>query len=194
MKQNDTNKIIVFSILAVLILSVFGIIIYKLIKEGQEDKEGNKKINPTDVPSASEEYKGFVREIADSNSCSNNTCQVNIDTDPIDNIKNVVKKTLLLEEHLTEKNNICHECIVTHFLQCIGLLEEAILIAHKNAKQYPFLEKGYKLYKELFEEWLENKQNNKQSFQSDKQNEINQNILEKLRNFRKKLVEQYYIL
>ncbi len=186
MKQNDTNKIIVLSILAVLILSVFGIIIYRLMKEG------NKKFSPTDVPS--EEYKGFVREIADSNSCSNNNCQVNIDTNPIDNIKNVVKKTLLLEEHLSEKNNICHECIINHFLHCIGLLEEAILIAHKNSKQYPFLEQGYKLYKELFEEWLDNKQNNKQSFQSDKQNEINQNILEKLRNFRKKLVEQYYIL
>jgi len=173
MKQNDIYKILVIFILVVAILSIFGIIIYKI----------NNKINkeqPTTIPS--EEYKGYGNELVKS--CNNNNCQINVDTDPVDNIKNVVKQTILLEEHLIEKNNSCHECIITHFLHCLALLEEAIKISHKNIKQYPFLQEAHKLYKELFEEWSKNKQNY----------DSVQNILEKLRKIKKKLLDQYYII
>ena len=57
MKQNYTNKILVIIILVVAILSIFGIIIYRIIKEKNED------------------YKGFVKD-----ECPNNNCQINVDT------------------------------------------------------------------------------------------------------------------
>lgn len=178
MKSNDRSKIIVMVILTVVILIVFGIIIYKLISE---NKHENKHENTTFHP---EEYKGGLVNSCNSKNNSNPECQINVDTDPVDNIKNVVKQTILLEEHIIEKNNVCHECIITHFLHCLGLLEEAIKIANKNVRKYPRLEEAFELYKELFEEWSKNKQNP----------ESLQNISEKLRDMRKKLMEQYYIL
>lgn len=179
MKQNDTNKkIIVIIILVVIILIVFGIIMYKLIRDKKKEDESSP-ISPTSPTSQSEEYKGYGKELIKA--CENNNCQ---DIDPVDNIKNVVKQTILLEEHLIEKNNACHECIITHFLHCIALLEEAVKISHKNVRKYPRLQEAFELYKELFEEWSKNKQ----------KPDVVQNISEKLLNMKKKLMEQYYIL
>lgn len=173
MKQNDTNKkTIVMIILVVIILIIFAIITYTLIRDQQKINENRENSKNRE----NEEYKGYGNELDRS--------QINVDIDPVDNIKNVIKQSILLEEHLIEKNNQCHECIFTHFLHSIALLEEAMKIAHKNVKQYPRLEETYKLYKELFEEWSKNKQNY----------ESLQNISEKVREMRKKLMEQYYIL
>lgn len=179
MKQNVTNKkTLVIIILVIVILIVFGIITYILIKDKKKGNESST-ISPISPISHSEEYKGYGKELI--NPCENNNCQ---DIDPVDNIKNVVKQSLLLEEHLIEKNNVCHECIITHFLHSLGLLEEAIKIANNNVRKYPRLQEAHQLYKELYEEWSKNKQNP----------DIVQNISEKLRNMRKKLIEQYYIL
>jgi len=179
MKPNDRNKIIVMVILILAILIIFGVIIYKITRESKQLNQLNH-----DTTAHPEEYKGGLLNSCNNKNNSNTECQINVDTDPVDNIKNVVKQSLLLEEHIVEKKNVCHECIITHFLHSIALLEEAVKIANKNVRKYPRLEETYNLYKELFEEWSKNKQNP----------ESLQNISEKLRDNRKKLMEQYYIL
>lgn len=117
-------------------------------------------------------------------SCQAQTCgAIDPVSDPSYNMKNVVKQTILLEEHLAEKNKYCIDCIFKHFIHCQGLLEEAIWLAGNNVDNYPHLIETDNLYKTLLDTWSTNKHNDK----------IRLSILTQLRDMRKKLVVSYYL-
>lgn len=102
-------------------------------------------------------------------------------SDPAYNVKESIKQSILLEEHLAQKQKRCEDCSVKHFLHIIGLLEEAIWLATTNLPKFPLLEESAKLYNDLYQEYLKNKHN-----------EVGlERILEKLREHRKKLVKIY---
>ena len=122
------------------------------------------------------------------NKCSIKSCgALDPVSDPTYNMKNLIKQTILLEEHLAEDNKYCIDCIIKHFLHCQGLIEEGIWLSCRNFDKCPLIEESDELYKKLFDKWLLCKNNKKE----ENKKEIKY-VLEKLREWRKKLVENYF--
>lgn len=108
-------------------------------------------------------------------------------TDPIYNMQQIVKQSILLEEHLSNKNKRCRDCITKHFLHIIGLAEEAQMLATNKAEKYPLLNENVILYNQLFKEWLKCYKEN--------HGEDDMRVLvicDKLRNNRKQLIVLYF--
>ena len=105
-------------------------------------------------------------------------------SDPKYNMQQIIKQSILLEEHLANKNKRCRDCITKHFLHIIGLTEEAQMLATNKIDKYPLVNDCVVLYSSLFEEWMAHY--NKPD---------SDNILyccDKLRSMRKKLIIVYY--
>ena len=73
--------------------------------------------------------------------------------DPDYNMRNVVKQSILLEEHLAETNKYCEPCIVKHFLHIIGLVEEGVWLAGSSSGKYPHLNDSVAFYETAFQKW-----------------------------------------
>lgn len=115
------------------------------------------------------------------------TCQ-NIDnvSDPKYNMQQIVKQSILLEEHLANKNKRCRDCITKHFLHIIGLAEEAQMLATDKIHKYPLINECVDLYNKLFNQWLKN-------YEIDHSNADNFcKCGDELRNMRKKLIAVYF--
>jgi hypothetical protein len=116
--------------------------------------------------------------------CSKDTCGAK---DPVNepayNMQNIVKQSILVEEHIAEKNKYCLSCIVKHFQHIIGLNQEAVWMAGKDADKYPFLNDSATFYQTLFTKWLENKQNDA----------VKLEVLNALRDRRRKLIDVYFL-
>jgi hypothetical protein len=99
-------------------------------------------------------------------------------------MQQIVKQSILLEEHLANKNKRCRDCITKHFLHIIGLAEEAQMLATNKIHKYPLINDCVDLYNRLFQYWLKN---------ADSGGEI---VLltccDELRNMRKKLIAKYF--
>lgn len=116
--------------------------------------------------------------------CNPNSCgAIDPVNDPDYNMRNIVKQSILLEEHIAEKNKYCLGCIVKHFLHIIGLAEEAVWLAGKDIEKYPMLKDAVAFYQQWFDKWHKNKQNE----------EIKKTVLSALRENRRKMVELYYL-
>ena len=103
-------------------------------------------------------------------------------SDPKYNMQQIVKQSILLEEHLTNKNKRCRDCITKHFQHIIGLAEEAQMLATTKCNKYPLLIESVSIYNNLFNEWFNNRND---------ENKILE-ISEKLRIHRKKLIAIYF--
>lgn len=117
--------------------------------------------------------------------CSTHSCGANgIDpvSDPAYNMKEIIKQSILLEEHLVQPKKRCRDCISKHFIHINGLHEEALWLANENSNKYPFLIETTGFYSEQFYEWLNS---------YDDESTI-MHIAGKLRDMRKKLVSKYY--
>lgn len=77
-------------------------------------------------------------------------------SDPKYNMQQIIKQSILLEEHLTNKNKRCRDCITKHFLHIIGLAEEAQMLATNKISKYPLINESVVLYNELFNIWVKN--------------------------------------
>src|SRR6056300_1199981 len=77
-------------------------------------------------------------------------------SDPKYNMQQIIKQSILLEEHLTNKNKRCRDCITKHFLHIIGLAEEAQMLATDKIHKYPLINECVDLYNRLFNKWLKN--------------------------------------
>jgi hypothetical protein len=118
------------------------------------------------------------------NKCSAHTCGA---ADPVSepsyNMQNVIKQSILLEEHLAEDKKYCIDCVCKHYLHIIALLEEALMLAGENWGKYPMLKESLVFYDESYKAWLKGK------------NEPNVRVHEesKLREWRKRLVQLYIL-
>jgi hypothetical protein len=101
-------------------------------------------------------------------------------------MQQIIKQSILLEEHLTNKNKRCRDCITKHFLHIIGLAEEAEMLATKNINKYPLINESVILYNELFKIWIKNKHLNNSS------EDYILYCTDKLRNHRKQLIVIYF--
>jgi len=116
--------------------------------------------------------------------CSKQTCgAIDPVNDPDYNMRNIVKQSILLEEHLAERNKYCVSCIVKHFLHIIGLAEEAIWLAGAQVEKYPYMLDSAEFYQRVFDIWLANKHNDK----------TKRSVLASLRERRRMLIESYYL-
>lgn len=115
---------------------------------------------------------------------SSGSCTAKDDVNnPAYNMKNVIKQTILLEEHLAEENKYCKPCIVKHFLHIQGLIEEAVWMACDSKGAYPMMEDSMSFYEAAFKEWLAGR--------DDKT--VVTRVLTRLRARRQALIEAYYL-
>lgn len=157
-----------FQIMILIVLQVATIVILAttVMKKAQKNTPITKPHPPT------------------SATCTVDTCGA---LDPVNepeyNMGQVAKQSILLEEHIAEKNKYCQGCIVKHFLHIIGLVEEAVWLAGNNLDQYPLLEDSPTFYQSLFDTWRQDRQND----------ETKKLVLDALRGRRRELVEVYYL-
>ena len=98
------------------------------------------------------------------------------------NMQQIVKQSILLEEHLTNKNKRCRDCITKHFQHIIGLAEEAQMLATTNCNKFPLLSESVIIYNDLFNDWFKNREDESKILE----------ISDKLRIHRKKLIAIYF--
>jgi len=133
--------------------------------------------------------KNKIKENDDKS--ENDTCTTTCDSldpvsDPKYNMQQIIKQSILLEEHLTNKNKRCRDCITKHFLHIIGLAEEAQMLATNKINEYPFINESVVLYNELFKIWIDNKRLN------GKDETYILYCTNKLRDHRKQLIVLYF--
>ena len=117
---------------------------------------------------------------SNSESCTALTCgAMDPVSDPKYNMRELAKQSILLEEHLIEKNKYCRDCIIKHFLHIIGLAEEAQMLAGDRINNYPLLEDAPNFYRTNMDNWF-NDENNKLA------------IAATLREYRKEIFTIYY--
>ncbi len=168
-------------ILMLLITIVIVIFIYIDIEIKKKNKivknKTNKKIFHTNEDTVID--KKTISDKGDS-MCTKSTCD-SIDpvSNPIYNMHQIVKQSILLEEHLANKSKRCRDCITKHFSHIIGLAEEAVMLACENAKNYPYMLELPDFYNNLFRKWLE-------------KDSTCLEICSELRNIRKKLIAVYF--
>jgi hypothetical protein len=133
-------------------------------------------------------YKSNENSTITTNTNTNHKCDAKscgaLDpvSDPKYNMQQIVKQSILLEEHLTNKNKRCRDCITKHFQHIIGLAEEAQMLATTKCNKYPLLNESVGIYNNLFTEWFNNRSNETKILE----------ISEKLRIHRKKLIAIYF--
>lgn len=122
--------------------------------------------------------------------CTMNSCTIGCGngeianvSDPVFNMKEIVKQSLLLEDHLVQKEKRCRDCIAKHFLLCISYSEEAVWLAGDSIQKYPLLPEAISLYNKWFDRWL-NAQDDIEGMLS---------LASEIRLFRKQLVAEYYL-
>jgi len=106
--------------------------------------------------------------------------------DPAYNMREVIKQTLLLEQHVAERRKGCRACMVKHLALCCALLEEAAWMAGGRASEYPLLLDGVELYGRLLDTWPWRRP-------GDVPEETRAAVLEELRQRRRALVEAYML-
>jgi hypothetical protein len=123
---------------------------------------------------------------AAAGTCSTGCDSIDPVSDPRYNMQQIIKQSILLEEHLTNKNKRCRDCITKHFLHIIGLAEEAQMLATNKIDKYPLINESVILYNELFKVWIKNKNLN------GKDETYILYCTDKLRDHRKQLIVIYF--
>jgi len=103
-------------------------------------------------------------------------------SDPKYNMQQIVKQSILLEEHLINKNKRCRDCITKHFQHIIGLAEEAQMLATDKSSKYPLLNDSVEVYNHLFTYWMKFRYDDIKIYE----------VADKLRIHRKKLIAIYF--
>jgi hypothetical protein len=120
---------------------------------------------------------------ATASTCTAHSCGAE---DPVSepdyNMRQVIKQSILLEEHLTQTKKRCRDCQIKHFLHIEGLVEEAMMLSGQTLDRYPLIKESYEFYSEVFEKWLKHPTDD----------EVLMQIASKLRDWRKQLAGAYY--
>ena len=126
----------VFIIFILILLYILSVLVYFY----------TKKQKTTPVKSSPKVY----------GSCDKDLCgALDPVSDPKYNMQQIIKQSILLEEHLANKNKRCRDCITKHFLHIIGLAEEAQMLATNKIQEYPLISECVVLYNNLFQLWVE---------------------------------------
>lgn len=146
-------------IMTIIICTVFIILYIRSQKEQEMSR------NPMLLNINYNKLKAELSENEGGGGTGGDTCTTTCDSldpvsDPKYNMQQIIKQSILLEEHLTNKNKRCRDCITKHFLHIIGLSEEAQMLATNKISNYPLINESVILYNELFKIWITNKRLN----------------------------------
>jgi len=186
-----SNIVETFAIILTIIIST-SIVVWVINKNRGLDVNYNNliEINSANISksnasgSSGGKASGASKAVGDK--CTTTCDALDPVSDPRYNMQQIIKQSILLEEHLTNKNKRCRDCITKHFLHIIGLAEEAEMLATNQIEKYPLIKESVVLYNELFKIWIKNKNLN---------NNNDDYILyctDKLRNHRKQLIVLYF--
>lgn len=180
-------------VIIITIIICTGFIIFYIRTQKEQEVSGNPmslNINYKQKIELSE-HEHDVHHDAGGTNKSADTCTTTCDaldpvSDPRYNMQQIIKQSILLEEHLTNKNKRCRDCITKHFLHIIGLSEEAQMLATNKISNYPLINESVVLYNELFKIWIKNKNLNGTD------EEYILYCTNKLRDHRKQLIVLYF--
>jgi hypothetical protein len=128
--------------------------------------------------------KAAVEHMGSGAVCDLHTCgALDPVSDPAYNMKEVIKVSLLLEDHLTQKNKRCKDCILKHLLQLIAYVQEGLTLAGDNVDKYPYMRESVDVYSAILDQWFDDGTDNEDNLMS---------MSSKLREWRKKLMAGYY--
>jgi len=167
MMSQSTSHLMYMSFIVVGLLLIV-LLLFRLLSVQRKRKE--------EKPIATVEHMGC--SVHSAGSCG----AIDPVSDPAYNMKEVIKVSLLLEDHLTQKNKRCKDCILKHLLQLAAYTEEALALAGDNADNYPYLIESDTHYAQLLNVWLEDTANEDAML----------SIASRLREWRKKLMAAYY--
>jgi hypothetical protein len=178
-----SNIVETFAIILTIIIST-SIVVWVINKNRGLDVNYNNLIEINSANISKSGSSGASK--AGGDKCTTTCDALDPVSDPRYNMQQIIKQSILLEEHLTNKNKRCRDCITKHFLHIIGLAEEAEMLATNQIEKYPLIKESVVLYNELFKIWIKNKNLN---------NNNDDYILyctDKLRNHRKQLIVLYF--
>lgn len=110
-------------------------------------------------------------------------------SDPAYNMREIAKQSVLLEEHLTVPSKYCPDCCVKHLLHLHGLATEALMLACNDVDKYPMIKEAPDFYQQCMDDWLKGVRH--ADFMENPKPRLE--LATRLRNFRKKLINAYYI-
>lgn len=115
--------------------------------------------------------------------CSVDTCGALADVNnPAYNMKETIKNTLLIEDHLSDSKKYCKSCLVKHFLLNLAYLSEGIWMACNHCEDYPKLKDSEKFWNDTFDKWYKN--------MDDEQ--VRLKCLAEIRAWRQEMIKVYY--
>jgi|TARA_Y100000389_G_scaffold202035_1_gene246301 hypothetical protein len=172
-------------VILLLLISILTIIIYYGYLEKKKSLQIKKKekYEKFNMINNNNEYKrkdNLRIKKDDGTACKKTGCD-SLDpvSDPKYNMHQIVKQSILLEEHLANKNKRCRDCITKHFSHIIGLAEEAVMLACSDVNKYPLMSELPPYYDKLFKKWL-------------KDTSCSLLVCKDLRNMRKKIIAIYF--
>jgi hypothetical protein len=117
--------------------------------------------------------------------CSNtHTCgAIDPVSNPEYNMKQIIRQSILLEEHLAEDRKYCKDCVCKHFNHILGLNSEGLCLAGDKANNYPHMSECVEFYDIQFQKWLKDRDSKSTRLE----------ICSKLREKRKQLMSAYYL-
>ena len=104
-------------------------------------------------------------------------------SDPKYNMIEIIKQSVLLEEHLTLTHKRCKDCIAKHMLIIVAYAEESVTLACDKVHEYPLMLESVTFYKQIFQQWSTN-QNDDDTMRE---------VAGRLRGWRKQLMKFYVI-
>jgi hypothetical protein len=172
------NILAIFIVFLILASYITLVLLYNGVLDPPKKVDASKSTGPTgptrnNAPSAMDTHK-----------CDITGCKMDPVSDPKYNMQQIVKQSILLEEHLANKKKRCRDCITKHFLHIIGLAEEAQMLATNKIGNYPLINECVELYNRLFKRWLESYDKNAEY--------CSLNCCDELRVMRKKLIAAYF--
>ena len=119
---------------------------------------------------------------ASGSSCSMHTCgALDPVSEPTYNMKELIKQSALLEDHLADERKYCIDCVEKHFMSMMGYAQEALTLAGDDLERYPYMKESLGVYNALYEKWHAHKGDE----------HVRREVLASLREWRKKLMSIY---
>ena len=117
-----------------------------------------------------------------NNKCDKHTCgAADPVSDPAYNMMEIVKQSILLEDHLADDRKYCRDCVCKHMMALEGYSEEALTLAGNKIDNYPHMKECPAFYQHMYQKWSKNKENEA----------VRKDVLTELREMRKKLMSAY---
>ena len=168
-------------IILILIVSILTVVIYYAYLEKRKSLQLKKQKNYEKFNILNNKIETVEeKKVDDGTACKKTGCgSLDPVSDPKYNMHQIVKQSILLEEHLANKNKRCRDCITKHFSHIIGLAEEAVMLACSDVNKYPLMSELPPYYDKLFKKWL-------------KDTSCSLLVCKDLRNMRKRIIAIYF--